>query len=381
MLSTFSLTLTLLLSLLGSGNSVDEFRAIDKHDSLAMRTLTKKASFTDGLPAHNLKPGTCYIVGSGSWGLSAILYVLFEGLALLQERCPTCKFKYDHTLSSYQCPSAVNGLSAILDSDLLYDGSDEGCTRLVIFDIIEELRGEHERSRGALGATSRNSFEFGPPMGLPTELNPKRLDMIRDIHERSCPLLKRLWRYNQTYRSKSIDPMREKLAKLPQPVVGIHIRGGDKLFKEVPTIYQEGLLQGEEGPYALGAKALLEAHPEASGGSCVVIGDDWMLGLWVAQSVRKVLGCEIYNLISSDSRGHWQEHFNRGSLESRCQETNRLFTDFELLAWSNFTIGFVHSNVDEVSYRVAKCVYGRKEDSYVDRMNWDMLAAYPRVMN
>ena len=157
-----------------------------------------------------------------------------------------------------------------------------------------------------------------------------------------------------------------------------------------------------------------------------------MLSMWVAATVRPILGCKVENHVLPDNKGHYQGSFNTADIDSRCESTKWvvafwlchvcidhgrqwfhvlvqlnvgvtwfpaalhepdltffamafcllarvLFSDIDLLAWAPYTIGTVHSNVDELALRIGMCVYGRKETTYLDAEDWDVVTVYPRV--
>ncbi len=133
--------------------------------------------------------------------------------------------------------------------------------------------------------SEKNALEFGPPMGLPESENAKRLEMQREVHLHSCETTRSLWILNDAL-GKHAQHLKNEVAQLKQPVVAVHVRGGDKLFKEIPKEYQVGLLEGDGGPYSLGASKLLAAHPESRGGTCVIIGDDWYVPGYESPSYR-----------------------------------------------------------------------------------------------
>jgi hypothetical protein len=325
------------------------------------------------LPAPPRPYGPCLVVRAASWGLGSQLVQLLHALALVGER----DLYLDWSESPYTCcgaggdePAACanNGWHALFgapvprpapavaappgaqsttswEHDIAPTGS-QGNT-------AQYWQGEMSRAR--LSDTvavddDAGGTRFCARWGLlhvAQRLNEPAHRALTDADtcERLCAPLAAVWQLASPLKeivAYELDAMR----LFPQPLVVLHVRGGDKL---------EGFIRELTEAYEFApALAALAQNASLHGGTCVVLGDDYALAQRAGREARKALSCHVHNRVEPRA-AHFQPAFNAQPPALRCHRTKRVLADIELMAAAVALVGLTRSNVMRVAALLRRC--------------------------
>jgi hypothetical protein len=182
---------------------------------------------------------------------------------------------------------------------------------------------------------------------------------------RLCGALKKVWLFSQRVNA-TVQRELDTFARLARPRVVLQVRGGDKTTG----------VSAEAQMYTFDNLALLAPH--ASGGTCIILGDDARLADALAPLAQRALGCRVVSRVEPGS-GHIQSQFNSQSSLTRCLGTHKLLTDIELIAAADATVGLAMSNVYRLGILRRFCAGRYSPQTTVDWQSRDPLreASFP----
>ena len=165
--------------------------------------------------------------------------------------------------------------------------------------------------------------------------------------EETMPLmlgaLRRLWQLSTSV-ALLADIQAAWLASLPKPLIGIHIRAGDKHSEDKragrdPHWYRkQGWVQGLQELLSSNGLSLDQ------GGTCLMYGDDLPALSDAAVALHKSLTCTTM-LMGGTLQGHHQMEFNSLNRTAICDSTRSLILSVEALAKTDLFIGSFVSNI------------------------------------
>jgi len=182
---------------------------------------------------------------------------------------------------------------------------------------------------------------------------------------RLCSALRKVWLFSN-HVNATIQHELETFARLDRPRVVLQVRGGDKTTG----------VSAEAEMYTFDNLASLAPH--ASGGTCIILGDDARLADALAPLAQRALGCRVVSRIEPGS-AHNQSLFNTQSSLTRCLSTRKLLTDIELIAAADATAGLAMSNVYRLGILRRFCAGRYSPKNTVDWQSRDPLreASFP----
>ncbi|KAG2487157.1 hypothetical protein HYH03_014269 [Edaphochlamys debaryana] len=179
----------------------------------------------------------------------------------------------------------------------------------------------------------------------------------RALYVAVCPLLRGLWGALQPDLGAAAEGF---AGALPQePWVALHVRGGDKVSEYA---YAPGRSQSDHSLLE-GIRELAVRHPAARGRTCVIMGDDAVLGQKVQAHAREILNCTAFHVRlpapaagASTTQGHEQKRFNAAAIEQRCTATRAFLTDLGIMARAPYLVASTASNVASTAFWLRGCV-------------------------
>ncbi|KAG2491845.1 hypothetical protein HYH03_009801 [Edaphochlamys debaryana] len=207
----------------------------------------------------------------------------------------------------------------------------------------------------------------------PVERGPRWLAVKRALLQAVCPAVVGLWRSLHPSLQAEADAV---VHSLPQePFVALHVRGGDK----VTEYAGRGARTDSDHSLLAGMAALATRHPSARGRTCVVMGDDPVLGQVVIAHAAKILKCKAFHLRipslnqttpqasdTSSTLGHEQDRFNSAPVEQRCAGARSFLTDLNIMAAAPYFVGNTVSNVVSMAFWLRGCVHHHDLDTLFD---------------
>jgi len=157
-----------------------------------------------------------------------------------------------------------------------------------------------------------------------------------------------------------MDSVANMIAASQHPVVVLQARGGDKIHGDYP--------EDEEYDRSIPPRLQEVAKQGYMNGSCIVVGEDYDLGLLIGRAAEQTLGCAVRLLLKANY-SHWQTAFNNESASFRCEASKTVLGDIEALTMADVSVGLARSNV----YRVAiirRACSGRFK-SRLNTFDWD----------
>jgi hypothetical protein len=179
-----------------------------------------------------------------------------------------------------------------------------------------------------------------PYQSLRSVINKKQKTLSSECSE-LCPSLKKLWSAINTTTENSLPKFGSRLL--------LHVRGGDKLYKEVPRKYTFRFLYRMRLAQKMWQRNRFE--------SCLIIGDDYSMTDALKKAAIKTFGCRVDILISAGQ--HIQEQFNNLADESRSKKTAVVFRDIDLLATEPYVIAMSLSNIVRLAAMLQHCRTGQ----------------------
>ena len=178
--------------------------------------------------------------------------------------------------------------------------------------------------------------------------------------------LRRLWKLSDSVQ-RSADLQAAYLASLPKPLIGIHIRAGDKgpeddRAKRSPSWFQE-----QEWVHSL--QELLDSNGLSSqgagkGGTCLMFGDDLKALSEAGAALRTSLECTTM-LMGGTLQGHHQHDFNKLSRTAACDSTKELILSLEAMSEADVFIGSYVSNIGRLVH-LLRILHGKAESTSRD---------------
>lgn len=307
-----------------------------------------------GIPLYDLSapyvpgmdPGDCLIARAGGWGLCSQFVHLLHAAALV----PQDKLYWDFWESPYGCcPEGGEG-SACNRWRTLFEAGAPPADAPLQFRFLNEVTVEFlDNATGA----NRTCLRWGAlhvahfnRLGYSSS-DPRACATL-------CAPLRALWRLAPAMRV-AVEYELATLRQYPPPLLVLQVRGGDKLQSEVqPYDLRPGLEQ-------------LAARHAHEGGTCVVLGDDWALGLRAEALARELLNCSTIINRLQPRYAHDQTRMSVEAAATRCWRTQRLLVDIELLAAADGAVALLQSNVGRVATLLREC---RKPGAAAGMLDW-----------
>ncbi|KAG2489415.1 hypothetical protein HYH03_012054 [Edaphochlamys debaryana] len=290
----------------------------------------------------------------------------FTRSALLQAEAPNVTVFLDWSESRYSCRKGSTDGDPMRDffvPELLPKGVESAAGR----DLSRCIRHDHF-------ATAGRNQRYALALEAWVRQEPRQEERLlraaaaqRAMYGAVCPLLQRLWGALHPDITAQADAL---VGALPQePWVALHVRGGDKVTEYA---YAPGRSKSDHSLLD-GMRALAVRHPAARGRTCVIMGDDPVLGQRVQAHAREVLNCSSFHdrlpaLGSGGNavQGHNQKRFNSAAVEQRCNSTRAFLTDLGIMARAPYLVANMASNVVSVAFWVRGCVMHHALDTLLD---------------
>ena len=183
--------------------------------------------------------------------------------------------------------------------------------------------------------------------------------------------LRRVWKLSDSMQLRA-DIQAAYLASLPKPLIGIHIRAGDKSH-ENKMAGRDILWFRKQGWVQVLQELLVEnGLDQQSGGTCLMFGDQLLPLQQAAATLKTDLRCTTI-LVGGSLQGHDQFAFNEQNRTAACDSTRELILSLEAMAKSDVFIGSLNSNIPRFVL-LLRSMYGKgaatSRDVIKDSIGW-----------
>lgn len=159
------------------------------------------------------------------------------------------------------------------------------------------------------------------------------------------------------------------LARLKGPIVGIHLRGGDKHGENV-AMFGEAVAK-EMADTNLGIEKLVKRHGDAvKGGTCFLVGDGSVHVDSVTTSARELLQCNVINQVPPGSDYSRDAFIQQNQQEIKCLAGTSVFVFIELLGRADYTVGSLHNAPYNVASFVRHYKHNKPQDTCIDNADF-----------
>ena len=194
----------------------------------------------------------------------------------------------------------------------------------------------------------------------------------RPVHE-TFPLmvaaLRRVWQLTDGMQLHA-DIQAAYLASLPKPLIGIHIRSGDKGHEDQKAGRNPHWYREQE--WVRGLQELLKGLDPQRPGTCLMFGDELHALEEAASTLKGSLDCTTM-VMGGTLKGHTQADFNALNRTTACDSTRELILSLEALAKVDVFVGNFNSNVPRIVH-LLRGVHGKSEatsrDLSRDAVGW-----------
>ena len=189
----------------------------------------------------------------------------------------------------------------------------------------------------------------------------------RAVHE-TFPImlnaLRLVWKLSNSMQLHA-DIQAAYLASLPKPLIGIHVRSGDKAHEDVKVGRDPAWYQKQAWVDNLQELLVHNDLDLQTGGTCLVYGDQLSSMEQAAAALKMKLQCTTL-LVGGSLGGHDQDDFNHlNRTRAACDSTRDLILSLEALSRTDVFIGNFNSNIPRVLL-LLRSMYGKSEASSRD---------------
>ena len=191
--------------------------------------------------------------------------------------------------------------------------------------------------------------------------------MDRPVHE-TFPIIlnamRRVWVLSDSLQLHA-DIQAAYLASLPKPLIGIHVRSGDKANEDVLAGRDPAWYQKQAWVDNLQELLAHNGLDLQTGGTCLMYGDQMPSMQQAAAALKGKLRCTIIT-VGGSLAGHEQMAFNAAKgTRAACDSTRELILSLEALSRTDVFIGNFNSNIPRVLL-LLRSMYGKSEASSRD---------------
>ena len=189
----------------------------------------------------------------------------------------------------------------------------------------------------------------------------------RAVHE-TFPImlnaLRRMWRLSDSMQLRA-DIQAAYLASLPKPLIGIHIRSGDKAFEDRAAGRDPVWFQKQAWVDNLQELLAHNGLDQQAGGTCLVYGDQLSSIQQAAVALKAKMRCTTI-VVGGSLAGHDQGDFNHlNTTRAACDSTRDLILSLEALSRTDVFMANFNSNIPRVLL-LLRSMYGKSEASSRD---------------
>lgn len=159
------------------------------------------------------------------------------------------------------------------------------------------------------------------------------------------------------------------LARHRHPVVGIHLRGGDKHGENIAMFGEAVAVQMANT--TLGIEKLVQRHGDAvRGGTCFLVGDGSVHVESATASAKALLGCEVVNKVPPGGDYSRDSFIQQNQQELKCLAGTSVFVYIELLGRADYTVGSLHNAPYNVASFVRAYKHNKPQDTCIDNADF-----------
>ncbi|EIE18059.1 hypothetical protein COCSUDRAFT_34622, partial [Coccomyxa subellipsoidea C-169] len=300
----------------------------------------------------------CIVFQSYTGGFMANVHNVILAVAFVAR--PGNILYFDDSEHSYHCPSDTGVENH--SWDVFFNGSQptrfptsehvlKNCSKVNTMELLQ-MREELAVQAGCSSADDL-SFREGEPS-------------VRLLYAKLADATEKVWKFSSKmqyivdYEVESIRLMAGK-----QLTIGIQARGGDKMSEQGDWA-NKITSKGHSRAFDQVKKHL---PPDVHGKVvCIIVGDDYNLANSLARLATATFDCLIINRVMPSPRSisHDQGIYNSSPLQERCHGTFRILADVEMLANTNFFVGYRNSNVATMVSLIRRFIYKKNKGSEFD---------------
>ena len=186
---------------------------------------------------------------------------------------------------------------------------------------------------------------------------------VDEVYPLMVDAIRRVWKLSDDLQLHA-DIQAAYLDSLPKPLVGIHVRSGDKANEDQsagrdPLWYQkQGWVHGLQGLLAQNGLNM------QNGGTCLLFGDQLPSLHLAATALKTSLPCTTM-IVGGSISGHNQYAFNDLNRTATCDSTRELILSMEAMAKTDVFIGNFNSNLPRLLL-VLRGMYGKSQATSKD---------------
>lgn len=159
------------------------------------------------------------------------------------------------------------------------------------------------------------------------------------------------------------------LARLRRPLVGIHLRGGDKHGENI-AMFGEAVA-AQMANTTLGIEKLVARHGDAArGGTCFLVGDGSVHVDAVTASAKALLDCHVVNQVPPGSDYTRDTFIQQKQQDLKCLAGTSVFVFIELLGRADFVVGSLHNAPYNVASFVRQYKHNKPQDTCIDNADF-----------
>lgn len=160
------------------------------------------------------------------------------------------------------------------------------------------------------------------------------------------------------------DVQAAHFATLQKPLIGIHIRSGDKAREDILAGRDVVWYQKEAWVDNLQDLLVHNGLDLQSGGTCLIYGDHLSALQQAAMALKTKLQCTTI-VVGGSLAGHDQVAFNKQGRTTACDVTRDLILSLEALSRTDVFMGSFNSNIPRILL-LLRSMYGKDEASSRD---------------
>ena len=176
--------------------------------------------------------------------------------------------------------------------------------------------------------------------------------------------LRRVWRLSDSMQLRA-DVQATYLASLPKPLIGIHIRSGDKVSEDSYAGRDPAWFKKQAWVDNLQELLAHNGLDARTGGTCLVYGDQLSSMQHAATALKEKLSCTTI-VVGGSLAGHDQWTFNvLDRTHAACDSVRDLILSLEALSRTDVFLGNFNSNLPRLLL-LLRSMHGKSEASSRD---------------